>query len=127
MNDNKFMLSSLILVCDPNLPAKCTFFWLRTINSENNKIELIAIRTDKKSEIKGMLENDLKTLKTFEQTPNVKQQIAFIENTLKTMSNSIFVKQPAKSILETAARGLKLNKLEDKDVIYLSWVCGVIK
>lgn len=127
MNDNKFMLSSLLLVCDPNLPAKCTFFWLGTINSDNNKIELIAFRTDKKSEIQGMLENDLKTLKTFEQTPNVKQQIAFIENTLKTMSNSIFVKQPAKSILETAARGLKLNKLEDKDVIYLSWVCGVIK
>lgn len=103
------------------------FFWLGTIVSENNKIELIAFRTDKKSEIQGMLENDLKTLKTFEQTPNVKQQIAFIENTLKTMSNSIFVKQPAKSILETAARGLKLNKLEDKDVIYLSWVCGVIR
>ena len=51
MNDNKFMLSSLLLVCDPNLPAKCTFFWLGTINSENNKIELIAFRTDKKSEI----------------------------------------------------------------------------
>lgn len=102
-------------------------FWLGTIVSENNKIELIAFRTDKKSEIQGMLENDLKTLKTLEQTPNVKRQVAFIENTLKTMSNSIFVKQPAKSLLETAARGLKLNNLEDKDVIYLSWVCGVVR
>lgn len=127
MNDNKFMLASLLLVCDPDLPAKCTFFWLGTINSESNRIDLIAFKTDKKSEIRGMLENDLKTLKTFKQTPNVKQQIVFIENTLKTMSDSIFVKKPAKNLLEAAARGLKLNKLEEEDVIYLSWVCGVVR
>lgn len=122
-----FRFRGILLVCDETLPNTTTFFWAGPIRLPNINIDVIAFKTNQVSDIKVMLENDLKVLKKLGQTPNIKQQIAFIESTLKMMAAPEHIRKPEKILLDIASKGLKLDKLEEKDVIYLSWVCGSMK
>ncbi len=121
------MFAGTLLVCDTNLPANCTFLWLGTVISPNNKVDIIAFRTNSSADFKPMLEKDLVALKNMEQTGNVKAQISFIEQILREMSDTIFVKTPDKALLESAAKCLKLSKLTADDTVYLSGVTAVIR
>ncbi|HBO49963.1 MAG TPA: hypothetical protein DD619_04155 [Alphaproteobacteria bacterium] len=121
------MFAGTLLVCDADLPANCTFLWLGTIASSDNKVDIIAFRTNSTADFKPMLEKDLASLKSMEQTDNVKAQIAFIQKILYQMSESVFVKTPDKALLDGAAKGLKLSKLTADDVVYLSGVAAVIR
>lgn len=123
----KYLFAGTLLVCDPELPANCTFFWAGQIASPDNKVDIIAFRTNSTADFKPMLEKDLAALKSMEQTDNVKAQIAFIQKTLHQMSDSVFVKTPDKALLESAAQGLKLSKLSAGDVVYLSGVAAVMR
>lgn len=123
----KYLFAGTLLVCDPELPANCTFFWAGQLTSPDNKVDIIAFRTNSTADFKPMLEKDLAALKSMEQTDNVKAQIAFIQKTLHQMSDSVFVKTPDKALLESAAQGLKLSKLSAGDVVYLSGVAAVIQ
>ena len=123
----KYLFAGTLLVCDPELPANCTFFWAGQLTSPDNKVDIIAIRTNSTADFKPMLEKDLAALKSMEQTDNVKAQIAFIQKTLHQMSDSVFVKTPDKALLESAAQGLKLSKLSAGDVVYLSGVAAVMR
>ena len=121
------MFAGTLLVCDTNLPANCTFLWLGTVISPNNKVDIIAFRTNSSTDFKPMLEKDLAALKNMEQTDNVKAQISFIEQILREMSDTIFVKTPDKALLESAAKCFKLSKLTADDTVYLSGVTAVIR
>lgn len=123
----KYLFAGTLLVCDPELPANCTFLWLGTIASPDNKVDIIAFRTNSTADFKPMLEKDLASLKSMEQTDNVKAQITFIQKILYQMSESVFVKTPDKALLEGAAKGLKLSKLTADDVVYLSGVAAVMR
>ena len=123
----KYLFAGTLLVCDPELPANCTFFWAGQLTSPDNKVDIIAFRTNSTADFKPMLEKDLAALKSMEQTDNVKAQIAFIQKTLHQMSDSVFVKTPDKALLESAAKGLKLSKLSAGDVVYLSGVAAVMR
>lgn len=123
----KYLFAGTLLVCDPELPANCTFFWAGQVASPDNKVDIIAFRTNSTADFKPMLEKDLAALKSMEQTDNVKAQIAFIQKTLHQMSDSVFVKTPDKALLESAAQGLKLSKLSAGDVVYLSGVAAVMR
>lgn len=123
----KYLFAGTLLVCDPELPANCTFFWAGQLTSPDNKVDIIAFRTNSTADFKPMLEKDLAALKSMEQTDNVKAQIAFIQKTLHQMSDSVFVKTPDKALLESAAQGLKLRKLSAGDVVYLSGVAAVMR
>ena len=123
----KYLFAGTLLVCDTNLPANCTFLWLGTVISPNNKVDIIAFRTNSSTDFKPMLEKDLAALKNMEQTDNVKAQISFIEQILREMSDTIFVKTPDKALLESAAKCLKLSKLTADDTVYLSGVTAVIR
>ncbi|MCI7420816.1 MAG: hypothetical protein ACI4OE_03845 [Alphaproteobacteria bacterium] len=123
----KYLFAGTLLVCDPELPANCTFFWAGQLTSPDNKVDIIAFRTNSTADFKPMLEKDLAALKSMEQTDNVKAQIAFIQKTLHQMSDSVFVKTPDKALLESAAQGLKLSKLSAGDVVYLSGVAAVMR
>lgn len=123
----KYLFAGTLLVCDPELPANCTFFWAGQLTSPDNKVDIIAFRTNSTADFKPMLEKDLAALKSMEQTDNVKAQIAFIQKTLHQMSDSVFVKTPDKALLESAAQGLKLSKLSAGDVVYLSGIAAVIQ
>lgn len=125
--DVKYLFAGTLLVCDTNLPANCTFLWLGTVISPNNKVDIIAFRTNSSADFKPMLEKDLVALKNMEQTGNVKAQISFIEQILREMSDTIFVKTPDKALLESAAKCLKLSKLTADDTVYLSGVTAVIR
>lgn len=125
--DVKYLFAGTLLVCDTNLPANCTFLWLGTVISPNNKVDIIAFRTNSSTDFKPMLEKDLAALKNMEQTDNVKAQISFIEQILREMSDTIFVKTPDKALLESAAKCLKLSKLTADDTVYLSGVTAVIR
>lgn len=125
--DVKYLFAGTLLVCDTNLPANCTFLWLGTVISPNNKVDIIAFRTNSSADFKPMLEKDLAALKNMEQTDNVKAQISFIEQILREMSDTIFVKTPDKALLESAAKCLKLSKLTADDTVYLSGVTAVIR
>lgn len=125
--DVKYLFAGTLLVCDTNLPANCTFLWLGTVISPNNKVDIIAFRTNSSADFKPMLEKDLVALKNMEQTDNVKAQISFIEQILREMSDTIFVKTPDKALLESAAKCLKLSKLTADDTVYLSGVTAVIR
>lgn len=125
--DVKYLFAGTLLVCDTNLPANCTFLWLGTVISPNNKVDIIAFRTNSSADFKPMLEKDLAALKNMEQTDNVKAQISFIEQILREMSDTIFVKTPDKALLESAAKCLKLSKLTADDTIYLLGVTAVIR
>lgn len=123
----KYLFAGTLLVCDPELPANCTFFWAGQVASPDNKVDIIAFRTNSAADFKPMLEKDLAALKSMEQTDNVKAQIVFIQKILHQMSDSVFVKTPDKALLESAAQGLKLSKLSAGDVVYLSGVAAVIQ
>lgn len=123
----KYLFAGTLLVCDPELPANCTFFWAGQLTSPDNKVDIIAFRTNSTADFKPMLEKDLAALKSMEQTDNVKAQIAFIQKTLHQMSDSVFVKTPDKALLESAAQGLKLSKLTADDAVYLSGIAAVIQ
>ena len=123
----KYLFAGTLLVCDPELPANCTFFWAGQLTSPDNKVDIIAFRTNSTADFKPMLEKDLAALKSMEQTDNVKAQIAFIQKTLHQMSDCVFVKTPDKALLESAAQGLKLSKLSAGDVVYLSGVAAVMR
>lgn len=123
----KYLFAGTLLVCDPELPANCTFFWAGQLTSPDNKVDIIAFRTNSTADFKPMLEKDLAALKSMEQTDNVKAQIAFIQKTLHQISDSVFVKTPDKALLESAAQGLKLSKLSAGDVVYLSGIAAVIQ
>lgn len=123
----KYLFAGTLLVCDPELPANCTFFWAGQLTSPDNKVDIIAFRTNSTADFKPMMEKDLAALKSMEQTDNVKAQIAFIQKTLHQMSDSVFVKTPDKALLESAAQGLKLSKLSAGDVVYLSGVAAVMR
>lgn len=125
--DVKYLFAGTLLVCDTNLPANCTFLWLGTVISPNNKVDIIAFRTNSSTDFKPMLEKDLAALKDMEQTDNVKAQISFIEQILRQMSDTIFVKTPDKALLESAAKCLKLSKLTADDTVYLLGVTAVIR
>lgn len=125
--DVKYLFAGTLLVCDPELPANCTFFWAGQLTSPDNKVDIIAFRTNSTADFKPMLEKDLAALKSMEQTDNVKAQIAFIQKTLHQMSDSVFVKTPDKALLESAAQGLKLSKLTADDAVYLSGIAAVIQ
>lgn len=123
----KYLFAGTLLVCDPELPANCTFFWAGQLTSPDNKVDIIAFRTNSTADFKPMLEKDLAALKSMEQTDNVKAQIAFIQKTLHQMSDSVFVKTPDKALLESAAQGLKLSKLSADDAVYLSGIAAVMR
>lgn len=125
--DVKYLFAGTLLVCDTNLPANCTFLWLGTVISPNNKVDIIAFRTNSSTDFKPMLEKDLAALKDMEQTDNVKAQISFIEQILRQMSDTVFVKTPDKALLESAAKCLKLSKLTADDTVYLLGVTAVIR
>lgn len=125
--DVKYLFAGTLLVCDTNLPANCTFLWLGTAISPNNKVDIIAFRTNSSTDFKPMLEKDLAALKNMEQTDNVKAQISFIEQILRQMSDTVFVKTPDKALLESAAKCLKLSKLTADDTVYLLGVTAVIR
>ena len=123
----KYLFAGTLLVCDPELPANCTFFWAGQLTSPDNKVDIIAFLTNSTADFKPMLEKDLAALKSMEQIDNVKAQIALIQKTLHQMSDSVFVKTPDKALLESAAQGLKLSKLSAGDVVYLSGVAAVMR
>ncbi len=125
--EEKYLFAGTLLVCDTNLSANCTFLWLGTLVSTNNKVDIIAFRTNSPADFKPMLEKDLATLKDMEQTGNVKAQISYIEQILRQMSDIIFVKKPDKALLESAAKYFKLSKLTADDTVYLSGVTDVIR
>ena len=123
----KFILAGVILVCDANLPAGCTFYWAGSLKSTNNTIDILAFRTNKTSDFEPILKKDLEALRAMKQTDNVKAQITFIQNTLHKMSTPAFVHTPKQILLDTVAKGLKLSSLTADDVVYLSGVSSVIK
>lgn len=42
----KYLFAGTLLVCDPELPANCTFFWAGQLTSPDNKVDIIAFRTN---------------------------------------------------------------------------------
>ena len=123
----KFILAGVILVCDANLPAGCTFYWAGSLKSTNNTIDIIAFRTNKTSDFEPIIKKDLEALRAMKQTDNVKAQISFILRILHAMSDKLFVHVPDKNLLNTVANGLKLSSLTANDVVYLSGVSQIIK
>lgn len=120
-----------------NLPTNLNFIWIGTVRSENDAVDVIAFKTDSKENFRRMLEEDLHKLETMEETSNIASQKAFIKKTLEEMKEgSVFRKEPQLLMLDAAtrmvvealaAKGTSLQRrFTPKDVVYTSWVAGVL-
>lgn len=137
MKKEQFMFHGTLLVPVENLPTNLKFVWIGTVRSESDEIDVIAFRTADKENFRRMLEEDLEQLEHLQEAPNVAQQKAFIKKTLCEMKRETsFRKEPQLLMLEAAtrmvaealaARGTSLQRrFTPNDVIYTSWVVGVL-
>ena len=119
---------SLLVPCKNS--GNFSFFWAGDLNCSNACVHVIVFNSDNKDEFKGLLEKDLEVLKEKEQIPNVVRQIEFIDSTLKTMSDPVYVKQPDIMMLEAADRLISSVmkqgvRYTPEQVTYLSWVSSI--
>ena len=98
----EFRFQGTLLVPVANMNSQCNFLWLGTLNAPDNQVYVIAFKTNKPENFVPMMEEDLKVLQSMEQTDGIKQQINFIEKTLKEVSEPVFVKVPEQPMLDAA-------------------------
>lgn len=125
MKEQNFVVfNSTLLVPFPKFCQGLNFRWVTTITGKTDttfeKINVIVFNTEKKEEIKPLLEKDLALLKAFHQDEAIKRQIDFIEKTLGEIGTD-YEHMPSQGLLDAVAKGSGKTFSTD-EVIYLSGV-----
>lgn len=138
--------ASTFLVPMPKQDNNYSFYWLGTLENENERVDIIAFNCDNKNGFIPLLKSDLSKLlhlrrqgskdvakmkiagevykAKLQEMRNIKRQIRFIERTIAEMNNPVFVKSPSEYLLKTVSNKLKAvsNKLQltRENTIYIT-------
>ena len=114
---------------------KFNFEWLGTLRSENNTVQVIGFKTDKKEEFVSLMEQDMETLSKGEPSKSSKAQIKFISSMLAEVANSTMVKVPEQKMLAVARELVSVElrrqgknfckNFTPENTIYTSGVSGI--
>jgi len=124
-------LKSTLLVPMSEFCNDYAFRWMDTFRGENkgvfgsDEVHVIVFNTEKKEEIRSLLEEDLAELKAYtEPDDNVANQIQWIEGILKKIGVPGF-EHPCPDALLDALASASGKSLTKGDVIYLSGVSSM--
>ena len=126
--ENYFLMSTLLIPA-PQFAGK-TFRWIDTFTGKRNKndverVNIIAFNTEKKEEIKPLLEGELRRLQQLEKAEELDEHNQmFIEKTIWEIEDGAYEHKVPAELLSTlnAVSGLHLT---DNEVIYLSGISSI--
>ena len=133
----RYFFHSTLLVPVKDMKSSVNFFWAGTLKSENERVDVIAFKTDKKDDFVPMMKADIEVLQKMEQTDKIKAQLDFITDTFEKMAQPVFVKVPNNMLLQVAqdlmkqvlwknGQYLPLSFTPD-NTVFISGVSGVLR